>query len=259
MKLVSWNVNGIRAVYKKGFEKFLSSESPDIVCLQETKAWPEQLKEEELNPIGYKSAFSSAEKKGYSGVAVFYKENLKVEIVGTSIGIDKFDSEGRFIIFKVEDYLIYNIYFPSGTSGDIRQTYKYEFLDAVCEHIKSLPKKDKKKVIVCGDYNICHKAIDIHHPDKAEKMEMSGFLPDERAWMDQFSELGFIDSFRYVNKDIKDKYSWWSYRAGARGKNLGWRIDYFFIAEAIKERLKDAYIKSEILGSDHAPIFIDLS
>ena len=258
MKLYCWNVNGLRAVYKKGFLDFLKYESPDILCLQETKASPEQLSSQELNPPGYKSAFSSAVKKGYSGVAVYYRQDLEIKILAKGINIERFDSEGRFLIFKINDYIIYNIYFPSGTTGAERQQFKYEFLDALFEHLQQLTKKEREKIIICGDYNICHKDIDIHHPRQAEKLELSGFLPAEKAWMDKFAESGFTDSFRYVHGIEKKLYSWWSYRAGARAKNLGWRIDYFFVATKLKEQIKNADILSNYLGSDHCPVMLDI-
>ena len=258
MKLISWNVNGLRAVHKKGFIDFLKKENPDVLCLQETKAWPEQLTEEQLNPLGYKSDFSLASKKGYSGVATFWKEELDLTITAKGIGNAKYDDEGRFIIAELGDYLLYNIYFPSGSSGDIRQAYKYEFLAELNDHIASLPKKQQERLIICGDYNICHREIDIHHPDKATKQEMSGFLADERKWFQELLDSGFVDCFRSVNGNIKDKYSWWSYRAGARGKNLGWRIDYFLTAKSLEPKIKNAAILAETMGSDHAPILLEI-
>lgn len=258
VKLICWNVNGIRAVHKKGFLDFLKTENPDVLCVQETKAWPEQLNEEQLNPLGYKSDFSLASKKGYSGVAIFWKEELDLEIISKGIGDSTYDDEGRFLIAELGEYLLYNIYFPSGSSGNSRQAYKYEFLESLRKHITRLPKKDQQRLIICGDYNICHREIDIHHPHKATKQEMSGFLPDERKWFQEFLDLGFTDSFRKVNADLADQYSWWSYRAGARVKNLGWRIDYFLTAQALEHKIKNAAILSETLGSDHAPILLEI-
>lgn len=258
MKIISWNVNGLRAVCKKGFYDFLQKESPDILCIQETKALPEQLSPEEIAPTGYKSDFSSAVKKGYSGVAIYYKEDLDVKIIAKAIGLEKFDSEGRFIIFTAGDYLIYNIYFPSGTTGAERQSFKYEFLDALYDHLDKLPNAQKEKLIICGDYNICHKDIDIHHPRQAEKLELSGFLPAEKAWMDKFAASGLCDSFREIHGSEKKAYSWWSYRAGARGKNLGWRIDYFFVSNALKSKMKSAEILAHYTGSDHCPVMLEI-
>lgn len=258
MKIISWNVNGIRAAYKKGFANFIKQYQPDILCVQETKAWEEQLTPEELSPHGYQSVFSNAEKKGYSGVAVFHKPKLKVKVIASGINNPEYDSEGRFLIIQVNGIYLYNIYFPSGTTGDLRQAYKYKFLDAVYGYLNSQSPQKRNKTIICGDFNICHKEIDIHHPKQATKLELSGFLPEERLWMDKFSNSGFIDSFRHINGNIKDKYSWWSYRAGARQKNLGWRIDYFFTAYKLQDQIKDAGILSDITGSDHAPIFLEL-
>ena len=259
MKCISWNVNGIRAAYKKGLEDFLTEQSPDVLCIQETKAHPEQLDEELRTPQGYRTYYSSAEKKGYSGVATFVKESLSTEQVTYSIGLPAFDSEGRFCITDLGSILLYNIYFPSGTTGDVRQEFKYAFLDALYEHIEGLPRADKKRLVIAGDFNICHRPIDIHHPDKAEKLELSGYLPAERRWMDNLVELGFVDSFRQAQGDVTGVYSWWTYRAGARPKNLGWRIDYFFVAEQLKESIATAKIFTDIHGSDHAPILLELA
>jgi len=263
MKIVSWNVNGIRSIYKKGFSDYLSQCDADIVCLQETKAHPEQLSAEQINPTGFNSVFSSAEKKGYSGVATFAKDTIATDNSLHGISEPRFDDEGRFLITPLSiprgpELLLYNIYFPSGSSGDERQAYKYEFLDAVLDHIAALSKQERKKLIILGDFNICHKEIDIHHPKQAAQRELSGFLPDERAWMDTFQKLGMIDSFRHIHGDVPDHYTWWTYRAGARRKNKGWRIDYIFIAEALLPYLKSAHIDAEQMGSDHCPLSITL-
>lgn len=259
IKLVSWNVNGIRAAYKKGLADFINSEMPDILCLQETKARPDQLSEAEAAPDGYTASFASAKKAGYSGVATFCRHKPQPLSVRTAIGIQKYDDEGRFVISDHGAFELYNIYFPSGTSGEARQNFKYGFLDDLYAHLKELPKARRDRIIVCGDYNICHKPVDIHHPRQAEKLGLSGFLPDERAWMDRFAELGFIDSFRQHHGPEVSAYSWWSFRANSRAKNLGWRIDYFFVAEALRSRVLDAAILPNVQGSDHCPVSLTLS
>lgn len=259
MKLLLWNVNGYRSILGKGLEELIKTESPDILCLQETKVQEEQLPQDHFPVAGYTGAFSSAVKKGYSGVATFAKENLGLMTRGSEIGVKAFDSEGRFIITETKDILLYNVYFPSGTSGDDRQKFKYKFLDAFLEHLNNLSSKDKKRLIVAGDFNICHKPIDIHHPDKASKLELTGFLPDERKWMDKFCESGFVDTFRLLHPDKAAAYSWWSFRANSRAKNLGWRIDYFFVHENLKNQVKQAEILNQVKGSDHCPISLVLS
>ena len=258
MKIVSWNVNGLRAIYRKNFLDFLKNESPDLVLVQEVKAWPEQLQPEELAPLNYQSIFASAEKKGYSGVGIFYKSNLAVELISKSFGDPKFDQEGRMLYLKLRDLNIYNIYFPSGTTGELRQNFKEEFLEVVKNYFKKELNNPEKKIIIAGDFNICHQEIDIHHPKQATKLNLSGFLPQERKWFSEFLDLKFYDSFRLINGDIKGRYSWWTYRAGARDKNLGWRIDYIIVSNSLKENLQKADILSNYTGSDHAPIFIDL-
>ncbi len=259
MKLISWNVNGLRAVHKKGFNEFLASEPSDILCLQEIKIQHGQLGEELEPPATHARLCTHAEKKGYSGVATYLDKSLSLKDKKTKHGIGStLDHEGRFVITEVEDIILYNVYVPSGTTGEERQNAKYEFLDEFLEHLKALPKKERERVVLCGDFNICHKAIDIHHPKTAEKRELSGFLPEERKWLDSFLEAGFVDSFREIHPDAPENYSWWSYRAGARGKNLGWRIDYFFVAAALRSRVKNAGILNSVMGSDHCPIFLDL-
>lgn len=260
MKLISWNVNGLRSVYNKGFLEFLKKEKPDLLCLQETKIGKDQISVTPETPLGYLPFFSGANKKGYSGVATYVKDSVTHREQNISFGLGKkeFDNEGRFVISDHKDFTLYNIYYPSGTSGEERQNFKYKFLDTLYDHLTSLPKAKLEKLIICGDYNICHKEIDIHHPDKAEKLELSGFLPDERLWMDKFADLGFTDSFRHINGEIKDKYSWWSYRAGSRGKNLGWRIDYFFVGSKLKKRIRDAKILDHVSGSDHCPVVVEI-
>lgn len=259
MKLFSWNVNGYRSILAKGLEEFLSTQAPDIVCLQETKIDTQAFSA--LPPLeGYTSYLSSAEKKGYSGVMTIVKNSIKDRIKShsTTLGNLEFDREGRFSLTEFEDLTLYNIYFPSGTSGDHRQSFKYEFLDYFLSHLQSLPEKKRKNLIICGDFNICHKEIDIHHPKEATKRQLTGFLPEERAWMDKFTENGFTDCYRHLHGEKPHQYTWWTFRAGARGKNLGWRIDYFFVSNELSKQIKQAEILSEVTGSDHCPIFLEI-
>lgn len=259
MKLISWNVNGIRAVQKKGYISFVQKQKPDILCLQETKIAIENIDELE-HPAEYQFYLSPAKKKGYSGVATYITKGLltsKSNEIKLGLGKKAFDEEGRFLVTKHNDFILYNIYIPSGTMGEERQNFKYKFLDFILDYLKKLPKAEFNRSIICGDFNICHNDIDIHHPEKATKLGLSGFLPDERAWMNKFTELGFVDTFRFLHPK-KQAYSWWTYRAGAREKNLGWRIDYFFVASALSKRIKRAEILSDVQGSDHCPILLEL-
>ena len=251
MKIISYNVNGIRAALKKGFADWLSENDFDIVCIQETKAQPEQVDISEIEALGYKAYWFSAQKKGYSGVAVFTKIDPINIIQGQNN--EKSDFEGRTLQLEFKDFTLINTYFPSGSSGEIRQAFKYEFLDNYFDFIKS---KQDKNIIVVGDYNICHKAIDIHNPKGLKNA--SGFLPEERAWMDKWFNNGMLDSFREANGDIKDKYSWWSYRANARNNNKGWRIDYISVSEGLKEKIVSADILSHVKHSDHCPIIVEM-
>lgn len=259
MKLISWNVNGIRSIYKKGFEAFLETEQPDICCLQEIKIDKTSLSTLAPAPLPYESYFSCAKKPGYSGLATFTKDTAKPSTkITCGIQQECFDNEGRFLFTDHEKFLLYNTYFPSGTTGDARQEFKYQFLDTFFAHLQSLSKKDRDRLVICGDFNICHREIDIHHPEVATKRELSGFLAPERAWIDSLLEFGFIDSYRQVHGDKAGKYSWWAYRAGARPKNLGWRIDYFFVSKALSSRIEHADLLTEVGGSDHCPISLTL-
>ena len=258
MKLVSWNVNGIRSACQKGLAAFLASEEPDIVCLQETKAQPERLEQEQKTFPGYQICFSSAKKPGYSGVATLFKPGFAPGQIKTAIGIKKYDDEGRFLISDHGDFLLCNTYFPSGTTGDARQSFKYRFLDDYLNFLRRLPARDYERLVICGDFNICHKPIDIHHPAEAEKRQLSGFLPNERKWFDAFTQSGFVDTFRLIHGQKKDQYSWWSFRADSRARNLGWRIDYFMVSQKLAARVKDAAILASVLGSDHCPITLTL-
>lgn len=250
-KIVSYNVNGIRAAEKKGLFNWIIESEIDVICLQETKAQQDQVDLAVLHEAGYKDFWFSAEKKGYSGVLILSK--VEPDHVEYGCKHEQFDLEGRVIRADFKDYSIYSIYFPSGTTGDIRQTVKYEFLDFISKYLKKEQKK-RPNQIICGDYNIANNAIDIHNPKSNKKS--SGFLPEERAWLDKFYSTGYIDTFRHFNKD-PDWYSWWSYRAGARKNNKGWRIDYISVNKELIAKVKAAYIHMDVVHSDHCPISIE--
>lgn len=253
MKIVSYNINGIRAAIKKGFVEWLSENDFDIVCIQETKANEEQVDTSGIKVLGYQIYWFGAQKKGYSGVAVFSKiKPLKI-ILGQNN--EKSDFEGRTLELEFEKFTLINTYFPSGSSGEIRQAFKYDFLANYFEFIKE-KQATGKKLIVVGDYNICHLDIDIHNPSKQHKS--SGFLPAERAWMDKWFTNDMVDSFRKIKGNIKDKFSWWSYRAGARNNNKGWRIDYISVSKELESNIKDADILSEVKHSDHCPVYLEI-
>ena len=250
IRILSWNVNGIRAVYKKGFLDWFNKEQPDILCIQETKARSEQLPDDLLNVPGYKSYFCWGERKGYSGVAVYTKEEpLSVK---KGFGKEKFDNEGRILILEYKDFYLLNIYFPNGKAREERLQYKMDFYDCFYDYVNKLKKKGNN-VIICGDVNTAHKEIDIARPK--ENSKISGFLPEEREWMDKFFESGFVDTFRMFNSD-PDNYTWWDMVTRARERNVGWRIDYFFVSDNMRDKVKDAFIMPDVLGSDHCPIGI---
>lgn len=252
MKVVSYNVNGVRAAMNKGLVAWLIKEDPDIVCLQEIKALEEQINISEFVSIGFKYNFwYSATKKGYSGVAILSKHKpLHVEY-GT--GISYMDFEGRNIRLDFKDFSVMSLYLPSGTNLD-RLEFKLKYMDDFLDYIKKL-NVHIKNLIIAGDYNICHKAIDIHDPIRNKNV--SGFLPEERIWLDNFMKNGFIDSFRKFSNE-KDKYTWWSYRANSRANNKGWRIDYILVSNSLDDKLTNANIFSDTYQSDHCPIGIDL-
>jgi len=252
MKLICWNVNGVRAVAKKGFFEWLKKESPDILCLQETKARPDNLTKELLEPPGYQTFWDYGERKGYSGVATFSKvQPLKVE---KSFGASEFDTEGRILIAEYPEFTLCNIYFPNGKQGDIRLNYKMDFYEAFFNYVEARRRKGDK-LIICGDVNTAHTEIDLAHPK--ENSKISGFLPTERAWLDKLVAHGYIDTFRYFHKE-PGQYSWWDMKTGARARNVGWRIDYFFITENLVGNMEKAYIMPEVMGSDHCPIALVL-
>ncbi len=252
MKIICWNVNGIRAIWKKDFPGWVKKIDPDILCLQETKAQAEQLEDEVKSFMDYKSEFFSAEKKGYSGVATFSKSAPIA--VKKGFGNPYFDNEGRVIENEYENFVIYNVYFPNGGRGPERVKYKLDFYDALFFQVEKKRKK-QKNIIICGDYNTAHKEIDLARP--AENEENSGFLPEERAWIDTVVNLGFIDTFRVYNKEA-GQYTYWDNYTRAREKNIGWRIDYFFVSKEMQGMITGAKIHMEVMGSDHCPIELDL-
>lgn len=252
MKIVSYNVNGIRAAITKGFVEWLKEADPDVLCIQETKARPEQFDVSVFEELGYNCYWHCAEKKGYSGVGLLSKKKPDNVVIG--IGNEKYDAEGRFIRADFGDVTVISVYHPSGTTGTVRQDFKMEWLYHFQEFINDL-KQERPKLIVSGDFNICHKEIDINHPKRHKKS--SGFLPEEREWVTNFIESGFIDTFREFD-DSPEKYSWWSYRAQSRAKNLGWRIDYHFVSEALKDHLVGAGIWADVVHSDHCPVHVEI-
>ncbi len=251
-RILSYNVNGIRAAIGKDFFKWLEQESPDVLCVQETKAQPGQMQEEQFKKMGYSIFTYSAEKKGYSGVAIICKEKpLRVEY---GMNNPKYDVEGRVIRADFEGFSVISAYFPSGTTGGPRQDYKMDFLADFYAYLKEL-RKEHPNLIIAGDYNICRLWIDIHNPEKQQKT--SGFLPEEREWFQQFVDDGYVDSFREINEEPHN-YSWWSYRAGARAKNKGWRIDYHMVTAPLKAKIKDAGILPNVVHSDHCPVWVEM-
>ena len=249
--VISWNVNGIRAVEKKDFVKWISNCASDVVCIQETKAHPGQLSPVLLNAGGYKSYFSSAKKTGYSGTAIYSKiEPDSVEFLGD----ERFDDEGRVLAATYGSLVVISAYFPNSQEGGKRLDYKLAFDDAILDFCKKIV-SDGKHILLCGDYNVAHKPIDLANPQSNEKNP--GYLPEERAWMDKFTSSGFVDTFRHFCAE-PNQYTWWSYRFNAREKNIGWRIDYTCVDEAFLPCVKSSSILSDITGSDHCPIKIEL-
>ena len=252
MKILSWNVNGLRAALKKGFLEFIETEKPDILCIQETKLQEEQIPEEINELEGYYKYWNFAEKKGYSGVAVFTKEKpISVEY---SIGDETLDHEGRLLLLEFKEFSLINCYFPNGQMSEERLQFKLEYYDRMFDLMQSITATGKN-LIVCGDYNTAHKAIDLANPKQNEKT--SGFLPIERAWLDKIIDHDWIDTFREFNQE-PNQYSWWTYRFGARDRNVGWRIDYFFTNKENMKNIKNAFIRQEIMGSDHCPIGVEI-
>ncbi len=252
MKLYSWNVNGIRAAAKKGFLEWLTTEAPDVVCLQETKAREEQVPQEILELAGYHKYWHSAQRPGYSGVATFSK--TEPHYVQHGLGIKRFDAEGRVLITEYDNFLLYNIYFPNGQRDQERLDYKLDFyrdlLEILDEQVAS-----GVNVVVTGDWNTAHTEIDLANPKANAKT--SGFMPIEREWIDKYIDHGYVDTFRLFHTE-PERYSWWTYRFGARERNVGWRIDYFFVNEGFADQVIDADIHDQVLGSDHCPVSLEI-
>jgi exodeoxyribonuclease-3 len=253
IEIISWNVNGIRAIATKEALKWIDNRECTILCLQEIKALEEQVPEDMYQRDYLERYVNSAQKKGYSGTMTL--SDIKIDKSDTAVHIDS-DFEGRIIESHFEDIVLFNVYFPNGQKNEERLEYKLKFYDRFLAHCEAL-KEEGKSIIICGDVNTAHKEIDIKNAKSNEKR--SGFLPIEREWMDKLVEHGYIDTLRYVKGDEKDLYSWWSYRANARANNVGWRIDYFFISEDLAESLEDAFILDDVMGSDHCPVGIKLS
>jgi exodeoxyribonuclease-3 len=252
MKIISYNVNGIRAAINKGFLEWIAASNADIICLQEIKAMHEQIPLIDFEALGYHHFWFPAQKKGYSGVAILSKQQPDEVVYG--MGIEAYDQEGRFIRADFGELSVASIYHPSGSSGDLRQAFKMEWLKDFQQHVETL-RQQRPQLVLSGDYNICHQAIDIHDPVRNAKV--SGFLPEEREWMSQFLDRGYIDTFRQLNKE-PHHYSWWSYRANARANNKGWRIDYHMISENLLPRLRAARILPEAKHSDHCPVVVEI-
>ncbi len=252
-RIISWNVNGIRSVHRKGkLLEFLENDKPDVLCIQETKAQEEQLSTEITDIPGYTAHFCSAKRKGYSGVALYTRE--KPQDIRCGLGIQKFDSEGRTIVADYGDFVLMNIYYPNGKMSPERLAYKMEFYDAFLDYANDL-KAQGRMVLACGDVNTAHTEIDLARPKANAKI--SGFLPQERAWIDKFLSQGYLDTFRILEPG-PEHYSWWSMRANSRARNVGWRLDYFFVNIEFREKVKEAFILPEVLGSDHCPVGVEL-
>lgn len=255
MKITSWNVNGIRAVQRKGALDWLWDSDLDIVCLQETKAHPDQLDQALTAPSGWDAHWSPAEKKGYSGTVTYVRKGVTCAAAAPGFGEPRFDSEGRSVCTDHGDFLLYNVYFPNGKASPERLAYKMDFYAAIQKHLNARV-AEGRRVLVCGDVNTAHRDIDLARPRENEKI--SGFLPEERAWIDAFLADGWVDSFRARNGDVEGAYTWWSMRSGARLRNIGWRIDYFFLDAELAKAMTAAWIRPEVMGSDHCPLGVEL-
>lgn len=254
MKIITYNVNGIRAALRKGWLDWVKATAPDVICLQEIKATPDQVPEILLiEELGYEHYWYPAQKKGYSGTAILTR--VTPQHIEYGCGHEDYDFEGRVIRADFPDVSVMSVYFPSGTTGGIRQEFKYRFLDDFQSYSDEL-RVDKPNLVVCGDFNICHREIDIHNPKS--NANSSGFLPEEREWMENFINSGYVDSFRFQNPD-PHQYTWWSYRAGARSRNLGWRIDYNMVSKPLQERIHTTKILPDAVHSDHCPVELILA
>ena len=251
-RILSYNVNGIRSAVSKGLLYFIQEVNPDIICFQETKAQPGQMHESDYEALGYSGYALSAVKKGYSGVAIFSK--VEPDLVVYGMNNEKYDNEGRVIRADFDDVSVISVYFPSGTTGGVRQAFKMDFLSDFQNYLTEL-RKTRSKLIISGDFNICRLWIDIHNPEKQQ--DTSGFLPEEREWFANFVDDGYVDSFREFNQE-KHQYSWWSYRAGSRQNNKGWRIDYHMVTSNLKDKLLNAEILPMVVHSDHCPVLVDM-
>ena len=249
--MVSWNVNGIRAAERKGFLDWLEKTQPDILGIQETKAQVEQLSHDLLHPKRYETFWSSANRKGYSGTAVYVKKSPLMSM--TNFQEDWLDEEGRVIMLEYPEFIYFNVYFPNGGRGPERLKYKLDFYEKFLKYIE-LHRKKGKSIIVCGDVNTAHHEIDLARPKQNEKV--SGFMPIERKWLDKLVKTGYVDTFRSHHPEKKDQYSWWDMKSRARDRNVGWRIDYFWVSKDLEPKIKDAFIWQNVMGSDHAPVGI---
>jgi exodeoxyribonuclease-3 len=253
MRLISWNVNGIRAVARKGFLGWLGGASPDVLCIQETKAHPEQLSQDLRRPAGYHARWNSAQRKGYSGVTTWsVKEPLNTE---AGFGVDEFDVEGRVLMTEHPAFKLFNVYFPNGRRDLGRLDYKLRFYAAFLDYCDALHARGER-LIVCGDFNTAHRPIDLARPKQNAKT--SGFLPEEREWIDRYLGQGFVDTFRALYPDEAERYTWWMYMRNARARNIGWRIDYFMVSKALMPAVTHVEILSEVTGSDHCPVVLEL-
>lgn len=252
-RIMSWNVNGVRAVMRKGFDEFLTTHHPDLLAIQETKATLEQARTAQLDDHGYHLDWNAAERKGYSGVATFTRgKPISTEL---GLGFDQFDSEGRVIISEFPEFTFMNIYFPNGKRDKQRLQFKLDFYESTLDLCKAM-RKEGRRLIIGGDFNTAHTEIDLKNP-KANQ-DTSGFLPEERAWIDRYIDAGFIDVFRQQHPDEPAHYTWWTYRFNARARNIGWRIDYFLVTDDLIDHVMDAGIHHDIMGSDHCPISLSL-
>jgi exodeoxyribonuclease-3 len=253
VKLISWNVNGIRAIAERGFGEWLAGASPDVLCLQETRAQPDQVAAELRQPGGYQSWWNAAERKGYSGVATFARaEPLSIQM---GFGVDEFDAEGRVLMTEHPGFKLFNVYFPNGGRKLERLDFKLHFYAAFLEYCDALHAQGER-LIICGDYNTAHRPVDLARPQQNQKT--SGFLPEEREWIDRYLAHGFVDAWRALHPAETDQYTWWMYMRNARERNIGWRIDYFLVSEALMPAVVEASILSDVMGSDHCPIALEL-